>query len=74
MLNVPKVTMNGGSRTLVTSRPFAVPARPPTTRPRMIASQPGMPESKAVFAMTMEANTMIAPQDRSMPAVRMMRV
>ena len=40
----------------------------------MIASQPGMPESKAVFAMTMEAKTMMAPQDRSMPAVRMMRV
>ena len=66
--------MNGGSRTLVTSRPLTAPARPPTTRPRMIASQPGTPWSKAVFAMTIEENTMIAPQDRSMPAVRMIRV
>ena len=40
----------------------------------MIASQPGIPESNAVLAITIEAKTMMAPQERSMPAVRMIRV
>ena len=74
MFSVPSVTMNGGSRTLVTSSPLAAPASAPTPRPSRIASGPGTPESKAVLAITIDENTMMAPQDRSMPAVRMISV
>ena len=66
--------MNGGSLTLVTSSPFTAPAPAPTAMPSRSASGPGTPESKAVLAITIEEKTMIAPQDRSMPAVRMIRV
>ena len=74
MFSVPNVVMKGGSFTLVTSTPLSRPAAVPTAKPRIRASQPGTPLSVAAFAMNIELKTMMAPIDRSMPAVRMMRV
>ena len=45
MLSVPRVTMNGGSFTRVTSTPLSVPARAATTIPIASAATPGTPWS-----------------------------
>ena len=74
MFSVPRVTMNGGSRSRVTSRPLSPPASVPTSSPRTRASGPGTPKLAALPAITIEVKTMIAPTDRSMPAVRMISV
>jgi hypothetical protein len=74
MFSVPSVTMNGGSRNLVTRKPFIAPAASPTTSPRRSASGAGAPLPVASCATTMEARIMTAPTERSMPAVRMMSV
>jgi hypothetical protein len=72
--SVPSVTMNGGSRRRVTSRPLMRPHAVPTPKPISSASSPGTPESAESLAMTIDDSTMMAPTDRSMPAVRMMIV
>ena len=41
MFSVPRVTMNGGSRNLVTRNPFRAPAASPTTRPASSAMGAG---------------------------------
>ena len=46
MFNVPSVTMNGGRRRRVTSRPFRPPAAVPTVNPRPRATGPGSPSSR----------------------------
>ena len=74
MFSVPSVTMNGGSLTRVTSRPLSIPHASPTVKPRSNASKPGTPASAESFAMTIDESTMMAPTDRSIPAVRMMIV
>ena len=52
------------------SKPQAVP----TTKPISSASRPGTPASADSLAITIEDSTMIAPTERSMPAVRMTSV
>ena len=74
MPSEPSVTMNGGSLIRVISRPLNAPARPPTTMPMIKDAHPGTPWSNAVLAITIDENTMIAPQERSIPAVRMISV
>ena len=72
--NVARVTMNGGSLIRVTSKPLIAPIAVPRIRPMMIARTPGTPSFAAMFAMRMDVNTVMAPAERSMPAVRMTRV
>ncbi len=74
MFSVPSVTMNGGSRSRVTSRPLNAPAARPTTSPAASAAGAGRPFWLAVCAITIDVSTMTAPTDRSMPAVRMISV
>ena len=74
MFSVPSVTMNGGSRSRVTSMPLSRPQAVPTTKPISSASRPGTPASADSLAITIDDSTMIAPTERSMPAVRMTSV
>ena len=70
--SMPRVTMNGGSRSLVTRNP-EIAATPPATRiPMRTAAEEAICIDS--LAITMVANTMIAPLARSIPAVRMTRV
>ncbi|MEZ5097462.1 MAG: hypothetical protein R2731_16025 [Nocardioides sp.] len=68
------MTMNGGSLRRVTSRPLSRPAAVPTA----IAEQDGQPAGPALLggelAPTIIESTMIVPTERSIPAVRMIRV
>jgi hypothetical protein len=66
--------MNGGSLKRVTSRPLTSPQAVPTPNPMSRARKPGTPWSADSFAMTIDESTMIAPTERSMPAVRMISV
>ena len=66
--------MNGGRLIRVTSRPLSAPAPVASRTPMARARMPGMPSSWARVAMTIIDSTMIAPTERSMPAVRMTRV
>ena len=72
--SVPRVTMNGGSLSRVTRSPLAAPATRPTSSEISTASGPGTPCSALILAPTSMAKIAMAPQERSMPAVRMMRV
>src|SRR6266511_5394670 len=74
MFRVPSVTMNGGSRSPVTSEPLNAPKAAQTSSPMRIASSGCMPLSTASLVMTMLPNAITAPLDRSIPAVRMMSV
>ena len=74
MLRVPRVTMNGGSRSRVMSTPFSRPQASPMTRPMPRTSSPGIASSAEICPSTTVASSMMAPTDRSMPAVRMMIV
>jgi len=74
MLSVPSVTMNGGNRRRVMSRPLRSPAAVPKMKPRPSAATPGTPKSAESLPMTIETKTAMAPTERSIPAVRMMMV
>ena len=74
MLSVPSVTMNGGSRMEVISAPFKKPKAAATSKPHRMARYGLRPSSTANLVMTMELSAISMPQDRSMPAVRMMSV
>ena len=74
MLSVPSVTMNGGSRRRVMSKPLSRPALVPKAKPISRAATPGTPKSAESLPMMTEVNTAMAPTERSMPAVRMMSV
>src|SRR5690242_5040165 len=74
MLNVPSVTMNGGSRRTVMSPPFKRPKPAATSRPITIDSAGATPLSTASLVMKIDDSAMTRPQDRSMPAVRMTSV
>ena len=50
------------------------PQAVPTPNPSSSASSPGTPASAESLAITIEERTMIAPTERSMPAVRMTSV
>jgi hypothetical protein len=66
---VPSVTMKGGSRKLVTSTPFMAPQIAPTATPMPSASGAGTPATTASLPMITEHSTMMAPTERSIPAV-----
>jgi hypothetical protein len=74
MFSVPSVTMKGGSLTLVTSRPLIRPNSVVTPMPHSMASAGGRPSSVANLVITMPPSAITMPQDRSMPAVRMISV
>ena len=59
---------------MVINQPLKAPAPVPTAIPNRNAAQPGQPLTKAVFAITIEAKIAIAPQDKSIPAVKIIRV
>ena len=66
--------MKGGSLSRVTSRPFTYPMSPPAKKPMAMAAGAGTPTCTASLPMIMLDSTMMAPIERSMPAVRMMMV
>ena len=74
MLSVPRVTMNGGIFSRVTSAPLRRPKAAPQMRPSGKARIVGTPSSTARRPITTEEMTMMTPIDRSMPAVRITRV
>src|SRR5919112_1773690 len=73
-LSVPSVTMNGGRLIRVTRKPLSRPAPSPRSTPMTSAGTAGTPFSAAIVAISMVDRIVIAPTDRSMPAVRMMSV
>ena len=79
-LSVPKVTINGGNLNLVTRYPLNAPANVPINRPSAKAQNTGSPSSgisgspMKVFAITIDAKIAIAPQDKSIPAVKIIKV
>src|SRR3954464_3850292 len=74
MFSVPRVTMNAGSRAIVTRVPFSAPNAAHTPMPMRIASGHGTPPLTASRVITIVPNAITAPLDRSMPAVRMTTV
>src|SRR6478736_3103816 len=66
--------LKGGSLMRVTSRPLMRPKPAVTAMPARIASGAGSPMSAASLVITMLPSAMIMPHERSMPAVRMIRV
>jgi len=69
-IQVPRVTMNGGSLRPVTSRPLRSPKPVHAARPKAIDSNGLSPCVTARRVITMVPNAITAPADRSMPAVR----
>ena len=74
MLNVPSVTMNGGRLRPTTSPPLTKPTIMHVATPSRIASSGGTPESTASLVITIDPRAIAVPQERSMPAVRMISV
>ena len=74
MFSVPRVTMNGGNCTRVIRPPLTAPKAVQTLTPSRIAARTGTPFTTASRVMTIDPNAMTAPQERSIPAVRMIRV
>ena len=73
-LRVPSVAMNGGNLSRVTSKPFPTPHASPSAIPKSRPSQGFQPQVTASFPIVTELNSVMAPTERSMPAVRMMIV
>ena len=74
-LSVPSVTMNGGSPIRVTSTPLSSAGGDPDGDPDQQREEPGHARCpRASLAITIIARIVTAPTDRSMPAVRMIRV
>jgi hypothetical protein len=74
MLNVPRVTMNGGSRSAATSQPLRKPAAMPISRPRPTARTGSRPDRTVSPVIITDERAMIHEQERSMPPVRMISV
>src|SRR3954465_4537467 len=74
MLYVPSVTMNGGIDRPTTRPPLTRPTIIHVAIPSRIASRGGTPELTASLVITIEPSAIAVPQDRSMPAVRMISV
>jgi hypothetical protein len=74
MVRVPSVTMNGGSLIRVTRNPLRAPIAVPQANPSTSASTPGIPNLVQKLAIRIDEKTAIAPTDRSIPAVRMIKV
>ena len=74
MFIVPKVTMKEGSFALVTRRPLIKPNSAVTPMPQRMAKPTGNSFSTASLVITIDPSAITMPQDKSMPAVRMMSV
>ena len=74
MLNVPRVTMNGGRLRPTTRPPLTKPTIMQVATPSRIAISGGTPESTASLVITIDPSAIAVPHDRSMPAVRMISV
>src|SRR3569833_3083085 len=74
MFSVPRVTMNAGSRAIVTRPPLIAPNAAHTATPMRIASGAGTSPPTARRVITIVPNAITAPLDRSMPAVRITTV
>src|SRR3954454_11110556 len=66
--------MNGGSPRKVTKPPLMTPKATHARTPSRTAMSAGTPLLTAIFVITIDPNAITTPQDRSMPAVRMMIV
>ena len=71
---VPKVTMKGGRRNLVTNHPFIYPHIAALAIPTIIAKEVGNPICTDSFPINTEASTIIAATLRSIPAVKIIKV
>ena len=71
---VPSVTIKGGNLTLATKKPLKAPIKVPIAIPAAIASGSGTPVITASRPITNEDKTKIAPTERSIPAVKIIRV
>ena len=74
MLNVPSVTMNGGSRSRDQAAPLTTPNAAHAASPIRIASTGGTLDETASLVITIVPKAITAPFDRSIPAVRMISV
>ncbi len=74
IFHVPNVTIKGGNLMRVTRNPFSIPARMPPTNPIRMASGAGTPSVIASCPIMTDIKTMIAPTERSIPAVRITRL
>src|SRR3569833_3318636 len=74
MFSVPSVTMNAGSRAIVTRPPLSAPNAAHTATPRRISSGAGTSPPTARRVFTIVPNAITAPLVRSMPAVRITTV
>ena len=72
--SVPSVTMKGGSLILATRKPLKAPIKVPIDMPAAIAIGRGIPFDTASLPITNVETTSIAPTDRSIPAVKIIRV
>ena len=68
------VAMNGGSFIFATAKPLVRPQKPPTMKPKMIASQMGNPQLLKAMPLITQLKVMVVPMERSMPAVVMQNV
>ncbi len=66
--------MKGGRRAYVIRAPFRSPNAPQARSPQAIARYGFMTASAASLVITMDPSAITMPQDRSMPAVRMITV
>ena len=66
--------MKGGNLTFVMRNPLMAPHKSPTLTPSSTDSQPGKWLKNAVLPITMDVKTVIAPQERSIPAVKIISV
>ena len=71
---MPKVTINDGSFALVTNKPFNIPKDAVTAIPALTASAGCTPFSTASLVMTIDPSAMTIPQDKSIPAVKIISV
>ena len=74
IFHVPKVTIKGGSRSLVTNNPLKAPVATPEIIPTMIAGKVGIPISTESFPMNTDASTIMAATLKSIPAVKIIKV
>ncbi len=74
IFHVPSVTINGGNLIRVTKNPFSAPAQIPPMQPITMAIGAGMPMVTASCPIMTDIRTMIAPTERSIPAVRITRL
>ena len=69
VVNMPSVTMNGGTRPQVTTTPLAAPQTPPASTPIAMGTMTGYWPGWAKQAATTPESATTDPNDRSTPPV-----